>query len=126
MKTSVIIQEAKEVKQFIEKHKALPKLCTINGNEYDIYTASLLFAKFLKNRKQTNIDVKTIKNYDTKSTSKINEKISPNDYLDMNARFIKYCDTNKRVPSFIFTKKSKTKVSYELFVYCLCKIITFY
>lgn len=126
MKSTLIIQEAKEVKAFIEKNKALPKTCTINGSEYSIYTASLLFAKFLKDRKQSSIGVKTIQNYDTKSTSKINEKIFPNDYLDMNARFVKYCDTNKRVPSFILTKKSKTKVSYELFVYCLCKIITFY
>lgn len=126
MKTSLVIQEAKEVKQFIEKNKTLPKFCTINNNQYSIYTASLLFGKFLQNRKSTNIDAKNIQNYNTKNNYKINEKILPNDYLDMNNRFVKYCNTYQRVPSFITTKKSKEKVSYELFVYCLCKIITFY
>ena len=38
MKTSLIIQEAKEIKQFIDKNKSLPKFCTINGNTYNIYT----------------------------------------------------------------------------------------
>ena len=126
MKTSLIIQESKQIKQFIEKNKSLPQICTINGNEYSIYTTSYLLGKFLQNTKKTSINVKTIGGYNTQANDKINEKILPNDYLDMNNRFIKYCETNKKVPSYITTKKSKTKVSYELFVYCLCKIITFY
>lgn len=126
MKASLIIQEAKEIKQFIEKNKSLPKFCTINGNEYSIYTASYLLGKFLQNRTKTDIGVKTIQSYNAISKSTINEKILPNDYLDMNNRFVKYCETNKKVPSYILTKKSQTKVSYELFVYCLCKIIIFY
>lgn len=126
MKSSSIIQESKEVKQFIEKNKTLPKFCTINGNEYSIYTASYLFGKFLANRSKSEISVKTMSNYNTQVSEKINEKILPNDYLDMNNRFVSFCETNKKVPSYILTKKSQIKVSYELFVYCLCKIITFY
>lgn len=52
MKTSLIIQEAKEVKAFVEKNKILPKYCTINGNEYSIYTTAYLFGKFLTNKKK--------------------------------------------------------------------------
>ena len=126
MKSSFIIQEAKEVKAFIEKNKELPKYCTINASQYSIYTTSYLFGKFLANRDKADIGVKTIQNYGTKANTTINEKVLANDYLDMNTRFVKYCESNKKVPSFILTKKSQTKVPYELFVYCLCKIIVFY
>ena len=51
MKSSLIIQEAKEVKSFIEKNKALPSSCTINGNIYSVYTTSYLFAKLLATKK---------------------------------------------------------------------------
>ena len=126
MKTSLIIQEAKEIKQFIDKNKSLPKFCTINGNTYSIYTTSYLLGKFLQDTKKISVNVKTIQTYKTHTNDNISEKILPNDYLDMNSRFVKYCETNKKVPSYITTKKSQIKVSYELFVYCLCKIIAFY
>lgn len=126
MKSTLIIQEAKEVKAFIEKNKALPKTCTINNKTYDIYTSSYLFGKFLANRNKKDISVKTIQKHKSKIKATIDEKILPNDYLDMNARFVKYCETNRKVPSFIITKKTRKQVSYELFVYCLCKIIAFY
>ena len=40
--------------------------------------------------------------------------------------FIKFCITNKRVPHYITTQKSKTRVSFELYFYCLAKIVNFY
>lgn len=126
MKSSFVIREAKEVKQFIEKNKALPKFCTINNNAYDIYTTTYLFAKFLQNRTKKDIAIKNIKQPNVNTKSSINEKVLPNDYLDMTNRFVKYCEVNKKVPSYVLTKKSKTKVSFELFTYCLSKIITFY
>lgn len=126
MKSSLIIQEAKEIKQFIEKNKTLPKFCTINGNSYDIYTTAYLLAKFLQNRTKKDILVQTTKQPNITTKSNINEKVLPNDYLDMTSRFVKYCETNKKVPSYVLTKKSNTKVSFELFTYCLSKIIAFY
>lgn len=126
MKTLLIAQEAKEIKQFIEKNKTLPKFCTINGNSYDIYTTAYLLAKFLQNRTKKDISVQTTKQPSITTKSNINEKVLPNDYLDMTSRFVKYCETNKKVPSYVLTKKSKTKVSFELFTYCLSKIIAFY
>ena len=95
MKSSFIIQEAKEVKQFIEKNKALPKFCTINNNTYSIYTTTYLFAKFLQNRTKKDIAIKNIKQPNANTKSIINEKILPNDYLDMTNRFVKYCEENK-------------------------------
>ena len=40
--------------------------------------------------------------------------------------FLRFCEKYHRVPRFITTQKSQTKVSFELFLYCLCKIIVFY
>lgn len=126
MKSSFIIQEAKEVKQFMEKNKVLPKFCTINNNTYSIYTTTYLFAKFLQNRTKKDVAIKNIKQPNVNTKSTINEKVLPNDYLDMTNRFVRYCEANKKVPSYVLTKKSKTKVSFDLFTYCLSKIITFY
>ena len=126
MKATLIIQEAKEVKAFIEKNKKLPTYCTINGNQYSIYTTSYLFGKLLSNTKASDIKLMTIQNANKTFSGKIKEKILPSDYLDMNKRFVSYCETNKKVPAFITTVKSKTQVDFELFVYCLCKIIVFY
>ena len=125
MKSSLIIKEAKEVKAFVEKNKKLPKFCTICNQEVSIYTASYLFAKLLENRKATDIKVITIQSPKSVSKAKINEKITTPDYNDMVKRFVKYCETNKKVPSYVTSVKSKIKVDYDLFVYCICKIIVY-
>lgn len=125
MKSSLIIQEAKEVKSFIEKNKALPLTCSINGNIYSIYTTSYLFAKLLATKKD-DIKVITVAAPSTTISSTINEQITSPDYRDMINRFVKYVEENKKVPAYITTVKSKTKVEYKLFVYCMCKIINFY
>ena len=125
MKSSLIIKEAKEVKAFVEKNKKLPKFCTIGNQEVSIYTASYLFAKLLENRKATDIKVITIQSPKSVSKAKINEKITTPDYNDMVKRFVKYCETNKKVPSYVTSVKSKIKVDYDLFVYCICKIIVY-
>lgn len=126
MKSSLIIQEAKEVKAFIEKNKKLPAYCTINANEYSIYTASYLFAKLLTTPKSSTINVVNTTSATKTSQSTINEKVLANDYRDMIKRFVSYVEQNKRVPAYITTVKTKTQVPYSLFVYCLCKIIVFY
>ena len=48
------------------------------------------------------------------------------DYQAMIKNFIQYCEEHKRVPSYITTIKSKTKVSFELIMYCLSKIVVYY
>lgn len=126
MNSKLIIQEAKEVKTFIEKNKTLPKYCTINNNQYSIYTSAYLFGKFLANLKISDIKIVTIKNPNKNYNDNINEKVLSSDYLDMNKRFVAYCEQNKQAPAYITTVKSKTKVDFNLYVYCLCKIITFY
>lgn len=126
MKSSLIIQEAKEVKAFVEKNKELPKFCTINGNEYSIYTTAYLFAKLLTNPKVADIKVLTTKSPSKTIQVKVNEQITSPDYRDMIKRFVAYIEKNKRLPAYVTSVKSKTKIRYDLFIYCLCKIIVFY
>lgn len=126
MKSNLIIQEAREVKTFIEKNKTLPKFCTINGNEYSIYTTAYLFAKLLANPKANEIKVMTANAPNKSIQVTMNEKITSSDYMDMVKRFVKYIEENKRLPAYVTSVKSKTKVRYDLFIYCLCKIIVFY
>lgn len=101
--------------------------CTINSTQYSIYTASYLFAKLLTNpqAKDVNAIYTTAPSASFKGQT-INEKVLTNDYRDMIKRFVSYAEQNKKVPAYITTVKSKTKVEYDLFVYCLCKIIVFY
>ena len=53
-----------------------------------------------------------------------NTKITKTQYLDMAKRFVTYCESNKRVPAYITTPKG-VKVSYELFAFCVNKIVVF-
>ncbi len=122
-----IIKEAIEIRDFIEKNKKLPNTNTINNTKYSIYTTSYLMSKLiLTNFKQDIQNINVIK-YDV-ATHKdtIHEDVYKNDYLDMVKRFCSYCEAHHHVPSTIHTKKSNIKVSFELYVYCISKIINFY
>ena len=56
----------------------------------------------------------------------INEEVKLADYTVMVKNFLNFCHDHKRVPAYITTQKSRTKVSFELYMYCLAKIIVFY
>lgn len=130
IKKSLIIQEAKEIKDYIEKNKRLPKVNTINNNIYSIFQTSYLLGKMIQNNFKADeyIVYTNVILYNTPKSyvDIINEKVLKDDYLKMINNFLNYCNINRRVPQYITTQKSKTKVSYELFVYCLSKIVVFF
>lgn len=79
------------------------------------------------NFKKTDHKLNPVIKYNTKCyTDTVNEKVYLADYQVMIMNFIKYCEEHKRVPAYITTVKSKTKVSFELYLYCLSKIIVYY
>lgn len=128
-KTSIIIKEAPQIRSFIEKYKRMPKTCTIGNTTISPYGAAYLLSKVVQDKFQSNeVNLANVIVYDgdVKFSDTINEKIMKDDYLKMINNFIKFCITNKRVPRYITTQKSKTKVSFELFLYCLSKIVNFY
>ncbi len=128
-KTSIIIKEASQIKSFIEKYKRIPKTCTIINTTISPYGAAYLLSKVVQDKFQSNeVNLANVIAYDGKVrfSDTIDERIMKDDYLKMINNFIKFCITNKRVPRYITTQKSKTKVSFELFLYCLSKIVNFY
>ena len=128
MKKQYIISEAKQVKAFVEKNKKTPITNTYaDGKIYSIYTTSYLFASLIRNWNKTSIDPVPVITYNQKKyADAINENVGKDDYLQMIRNFIGFCKLNKRVPTYITTTKSKVKVSFELFTYCLAKIIVYY
>lgn len=127
MKKNYIITEAKQIKQYIEKNRKIPLTNTYtNGSIYSIYTTSYLMASLIIDWNKSNIDKRDVVMYDKEQyKDNINEKILKEDYLAMVKKFIDYCKTTKRVPTYIISIKSNTKVSFELFTYCLAKIIVY-
>jgi len=125
---NTIITEASQIKSFIEKNKKIPLACTLSdGKVLSPYSTSYLIAKLIKNFKSNDINLSDVIRYNAeKHNDTINEKVMKEDYLFMITNFLNFCHENKRVPSYITTKKSKVKVSFELFMYCLAKIVVYY
>lgn len=127
MKKNHIINEANQIKSFIEKNKKLPKTCKIENKIYSIFSTSYLSALLIRsNFKDVDYKLVDVIRYNvTPPKDTINEKVLKEDYLKMIDNFVRFCKENHRVPSYITTQKTRTKVSYNLFVYCLAKIIVF-
>ena len=124
-----LIKESKQIQDYIEKNKKIPLTNTYSdGTILSIYTTSYLMSCLVHDTfKSSHYPTIELVKYNTIShKDTINEKVMRIDYLKMITNFIKYCQENKRVPSYITTVKSKTKVSFELYVYCLSKIIAYY
>ena len=122
----LILQEAKEVKAFVEKNKKLPNYVTMGGVQYSLPIFTYLMTSLIINIKQDSVKRITVLKPNKSYVDNINEKVLKEDYIDMAKRVNSYCVMNKRVPAYATTKKSKTKVSYELYVYCFAKILTYY
>ena len=128
MKKSYILTEAKQIKTYVEKNKKIPLSNNFqDGKIYSIYTTSYLMAKQIMDWSNKDISKIDVIRYDKKTyADTINEKISKEDYLAMVRKFLEYCKLNKRTPTYIISIKSNSKVSFELFTYCLSKIIVYY
>lgn len=128
VKKNSILGESEQVKSFIEKNRKLPMTCTLDtGNTITIYSMSYLMAKQLVNWSVNGIStVEVVKYNTTPYVDKINNvKVKKNVYLDMSLRFVKYCEKNHRVPSNIIVTGERGSASFELFTYCLSKILTY-
>lgn len=124
-----LTNEAKQIKQYMEKNKKLPLTNKYDsGDLISIYSTSYLLSCLIHDTfKSAYYPTIDIIRYDTTThKDNINEKVMKIDYLKMITNFIKFCQEHKRVPSYVTTVESKTKVSFELYVYCIAKIIVYY
>ena len=130
-KTDSLYTEAKQIREYFEKNKKMPLTCTLSTGEtltpYTIaYCLSLMISDNFKHTTYESINVRVYdptKKYADTITS---ENVMKDDYIVMCKNFIKFSRNHHRVPRFITTQKSQTKVSFELFLYCLAKIAYYY
>lgn len=127
-KKTSILNEAEQIQKFIENNKVIPKACKLDtGVRLSPYSLTYLISELILNPKRTDYSLKAVVKYNTQThKDTINEKVTQKDYLKMINNFLEYCNTNKRVPSYITTSQTKTRVSFELFMYCLSKIVVYY
>jgi len=121
-----IILEARQVKEFIETNKKIPMSCTMkNGDVISPYSLSLLIAKTILNKEYSFVGV--VKYNTNPYSDKVRSlKVKKNTYMDMLQRFANYCAKNRRVPSNIIIDGEHGACSFELFLYCICKILVYY
>ena len=129
-KTKPLQLEAKQIQTFIENNKRIPLACTLtNGVTLSPYSIAYLLSKAIQdNFKNNEYDLINVRIYDPSkpyNDTIQNENVLKDDYIWMINNFINFCNKYHRVPRFITTKKSETKVSFELYMYCICKIIIF-
>lgn len=129
-KANALKIEASQIKQYIEKNKKIPKACTLSTGEIlSPYSIAYLLSSIVNDKsKQKDYDLSNVIIYnpakmyvDTIS----NENVMKDDYLVMIKNFLNFCEKNHRVPRFVTTQKSRTRVSFELYLYCICKIVMF-
>ena len=129
-KTNALKLEAAQVKAFIEKNKKIPLSCTLSTKQIiSPYSIAYLLSKAIKDtlkHDEYNL-VNVIIYHPTKRyiDTIVDENVLKDDYLVMIQNFLNFCEKYHRVPRFITTQKSKVKVSFELYLYCLCKIVLF-
>lgn len=124
IKTKNIINEATEIKNFIEKNKKLPKYCTMEGNQYSPYTVAYLISRTIANLKADSFNIKAISKSNQGFSVKLNENCSKTTYLDMIGRFNDYCSKNGRVPAYVVTIRNKA--DFTTYLYGCCKILNYY
>ena len=129
--TNSLLTESTQIKKFIEKNKKIPKTSTLSSGEilssYSI--AYLLCAGIHDKFQKPSYNLVNVRIYDPskKHVDTINgEDVLKDDYLWMVNNFLNFCNKHHRVPRFVTTKNTHTKVSFELFFYCVAKIASYF
>lgn len=126
IKTSSIITQAKTIKTYVEKNKKLPSSYIIDDNKYTNYDMVYLLSKYMINLKATTIESIKISKPTNNNHDIVDISVYSDDYIDMGKRTVNYCLKNKEVPSFITTKKAKKRINWQLYLFCISKIIVYY
>lgn len=129
IKKKSILIEAEQIKKYYEKNRKMPLHCTLDtGRTIDIYDMSYLMAKLIQKFSSESVsEWKIVTSYNTEGyVDKINNlKVYKATYMDMIVRFINYVEKNNRVPSNIVVTGEHGSASFELFTYCMAKILAY-
>ena len=128
-KASALKIEASQIKQYIEKNKKVPKACTLStGETISPYSIAYLFSLMVNDTlKNSTYDLINVRIYNTGKAHKdtINADVVKKDYMIMIDNFLKFCRKYHRVPRYITVPSLDIKVSFELYLYCISKIVVF-
>ena len=128
-KASALKIEASQIKQYIEKNKKVPKACTLStGETISPYSIAYLFSLMVKDAlKNSTYDLLNVIIYNTGKAHKdtINADVVKKDYMIMIDNFLKFCRKYHRVPRYITVPSLDVKVSFELYLYAISKIVLF-
>lgn len=128
-KASALKIEASQIKQYIEKNKKVPKACTLStGETISPYSIAYLFSLMVNDTlKNSTYDLINVIIYNTGKAHKdtINADVVKKDYMIMIDNFIKFCRKYHRVPRYITVPSHDVKVSFELYLYAISKIVLF-
>ena len=129
-KANALKIEASQIKQYIEKNKKIPKACTLStGETLSPYSVAYLLSLAAKNNaKSVSYDLVNVIIYHPSKgyVDTINDKdVMKKDYMIMIDNFIKFCKKYHRVPRYITVPSLDVKVSFELYLYAISKIVVF-
>ena len=128
-KASALKIEASQIKQYIEKNKKAPKACTLStGETISPYSIAYLFSLMVKDTlKNSTYDLINVIIYNTGKAHKdtINADVVKKDYMIMIDNFLKFSRKYHRVPRYITVPSLEVKVSFELYLYAISKIVLF-
>ena len=128
-KTSIITKEAAEIVNFTNKYHRVPKTAAIGNTTLSKYSIAYLLSKVIQDKfLKTETNLINVRIYDPseKYSDTINMNVMKDDYMVMVNNFIKFSNKYHRVPRFITVPSTKTKVSFELYLYGVSKIVNYY
>lgn len=120
----LIIQEAKEIRDFTNRNKTLPKYATINGSQFTPPQYSYVLAKQVSKINTTSLDKRTVKEPTKPVGDTIDTIIYKKDYLDLASRVATYIEQHNQAPNY--AKYGNKRIKFELYTYCFSKILAFY
>ena len=119
-----VIQEAKEIRDFTNRNKSLPKYATINGSQFTQPQYSYILAKQVNKINLSEINKRTVKEPSQPTGDNINTTLYKNEYLDLASRVATYIEQHNQAPNY--AKYADKRISFELYTFCFAKILAFY
>lgn len=121
----LILNEAVEIRDFVNKNKQLPKYATISNSQFSQSQYCYILAKLINKMSLPTISKITVKEPSNPTGDAFNNvKIVEKDYVDIAKRVTAYIETHKQAPNY--ASYNSKNIRFELYTYCFAKILSYY
>ena len=120
----LVVQEAKEIKEFVDKNKKLPKYATISNSQFAPPQYCYVLAKQISKMSLPTVSKITVKEPSNPVGDSVDLKMLLVDYVDLAQRVTTFIENNKQAPNY--AKYKDKKIRFELYTYCFAKILSYY